>query len=641
MRLIFDIETNGLLPGVDRLHSLCILDHDSGRLWSCCDQPYTAADADVGVLSLDEGLDLLARAERLVGHNIIRYDLPVLKHLRGFEADPEKVIDTRVFASLVHPRDVLVPKDVQRIRHGTMPGGLLGSNGLEAWGYRMAFLKGDYASEMKARGEDPWAAWNPEMQWYCEQDVRVTRRLLVLLLNSGYPVEVVRVEQRIEYLCKAIEEHGFRFDEAAAAHLYAKVCDERAKIEQDLKDLFPPWIAPKGRARETVPKRTVVPSSANSRALPTTEGAAFCPVEARSFNPASRDHIADRLMRLRGWKPDQFTDTGKPEVSETILAKLPYPEARPLAHYLTLSKRAGQIGEGKEAWLRCSKDGRIHHRINPRGTVTRRATHSSPNIAQVPKVGSYLGEDCRALFLADKGFVLVGADMSGIELRMLAHYMAPYDGGVYGRAVVEGTQEDGTDVHTLNCLALGLEPKKLYTVNGKQAKGRDLAKTFVYALLYGAGDDKIAMILGVSKKAAKETKARFLANTPALAVLIKMVRSAAKARGRIKALDGAFIHVRSEHAALNTLLQSAGAIAAKHWMLAALESWTEAGWKWGVDYAVHAWVHDELQSSARPEIADDFGKRTVSAITLAGDRLGVRVPLDGEYKVGANWRDTH
>jgi DNA polymerase I-like protein with 3'-5' exonuclease and polymerase domains len=387
--------------------------------------------------------------------------------------------------------------------------------------------------------------------------------------------------------------------------------------------------------------------------------------------------IADRL-KAKGWQPTEFTPGGDPKVDETILSQLPWDEAKVLAEHFLVEKRIGQIAEGDQAWLRLERNGRIHASVNTLGAVTRRCTHSNPNIAQVPKVGSPYGQECRALFLSTVSkVVLVGVDLSGIELRLLAHYMARYDGGAYAKAVVEGKSEDGTDVHSLNAKALGLDPRMVYFVFGKQAKGRDIAKTFIYAFLYGAGDEKLGTIIGVSEeeiarfpetqrgrwnKAVERLKregrqfdpvvvativkggllkARFLKQTPALAKLREDVSAKVKQTKRLKALDGGTLHVRSAHSALNTLLQSAGAIIAKQATVFAYDNLSTRGYVFGRDWALVAHIHDELQNETKEDIADDVGKIIVRSMEQAGEHFKLRLPISGEYKIGRTWADTH
>ena len=338
------------------------------------------------------------------------------------------------------------------------------------------------------------------------------------------------------------------------------------------------------------------------------------------FNPASRDHIADRLQKVHGWKPTEFTASGKPKVDEDVLQGLDYPQAQTLVEYLLINKRIGQLATGQNAWLKLCRNGRIHGQVITNGAATGRCTHNRSNIAQVPRVGAPYGEECRALFHAPKGYRLVGADLSGPELRCLAHYMAKFDDGAYAKEVVEG------DVHTANQKAAGLP-------------SRNNAKTFIYGFCT-AGPAKIGAIVG-GTEAEDELINKFLKSTPALKKLREAVSNAVKKNGHLKGIDGRVLPIRSEHAALNTLLQSAGAVLSKKATVILYENLTELGYVWGDDYAFVAHIHDELQIQAREDIADIAGQEAVKAFEQAGEYYDFRCPITGEYKVGQNWAETH
>jgi DNA polymerase I-like protein with 3'-5' exonuclease and polymerase domains len=339
--------------------------------------------------------------------------------------------------------------------------------------------------------------------------------------------------------------------------------------------------------------------------------------ETVTFNPGSRKQIGEKLIEL-GWKPKKFTETGQPMVDEGVLAEITkIPEAALIAEYLMLQKRVAQI----TSWLEAVKDdGRVHGKVITNGAVTGRMTHSSPNMAQIPNAGSVYGHECRECWTVEEGNVLVGCDASGLELRMLAHYMKDED---YVRTVTEGSSKDGTDVHTVNQRAAGLST-------------RDNAKTFIYAFLYGAGDAKIGSIVGGSAKAGAKLKQKFLEQTPALAKLIKRVAKQAT-QGWVPGLDGRRIWVRSEHAALNSLLQGAGAIVMKKALCIFYDKIKSN--KWNVKLVAN--VHDEFQFECHQSIAEEVGKAARMSIIEAGQFYQLRCPLDGEYKIGRNWRQTH
>lgn len=620
-RIVFDVETNGLLPELTKVNSLVLRDRERGVTYSCCDDPDYISPNGYPVLTIEQGLDYLQCRIRddgavIVGHNIIGFDIPALQKVYPwFTVPDEQVLDTIVYARLVFPD--LKDRDFKTRKKTGIPGKLIGTYKLAAFGYRLGEYKGDY--------EGPWDTWNPAMQEYCEQDVEVTDRLLDRLDREEYPELSIWLEHAVAWLCWRMEQMGFPFDVEGAAKLYAELSAEREELRQELTGLFPSWWAP-GKLK--TPKKTMNFKAAPAKRKPAyrpdlVEGCAYTEVKLTEFNPTSRDHIANRLQTLKGWKPKEFTDGGKPKIDETVLGKLPYPEAKKLARYFLLDKRIGQLAEGKQAWLKLEKNGLIHARYNTNGAVTGRATHFHPNIAQVPKVGKAYGEQCRSLFGSASGWVLLGCDMSGLELRCLGHFMARYDDGAYITEVLEG------DVHTANQKAAGLPT-------------RDNAKTFIYAFLYGAGDAKIGSIVKKGPKAGKKLKNDFLAQTPALKRLKEQVQKAAK-RGYLKGLDGRKLHIRSDHSALNTLLQSAGALLCKVWLVLLWEELHARGYKhgWDGDFVYNAWCHDEVQMCVKPEIADEVGQIAVEMCAKAGEFFDFRCPLTGEYKIGNNWAETH
>jgi len=326
-------------------------------------------------------------------------------------------------------------------------------------------------------------------------------------------------------------------------------------------------------------------------------------------------------------------------VDEEVLKQLPYPEAQVLSEYLMVEKRLGQLATGKEAWLKHVRpDGRIHGEVTTNGAVTGRMTHSKPNIAQVPgltdkKTGKPMpyGKECRSLFIVPVGKKLVGCDADALELRCLAGYMARYDGGAYIKTVLEGKKELGTDMHTVNAKALGTT--------------RDIAKVWFYAFIYGAGDFKLGTILnaprGKEMEWGRRSRARFLKNLPALKTIIEKVQKAVAKKGFLKGLDGRQLRVRSSHSAFNTLLQSAGAILMKAALVLLDEDLQRAGYVPGRHYEFVANVHDEFQIEADEEIADDVGKRAVTAIIKAGEFFGFGCPLNGNAECGSSWATTH
>lgn len=626
-RYVFDLETDGLLPELTKIQSLVLKDLDSGEVFSCADQE--------GYVPIDEGLQILSEASEIIGHNVIRFDVPAIQKVRPGWTTTATVRDTLVLTRLIYSD--IKDKDGKLLKKGKLPGRLYGSHSLEAWGYRLGDYKGDY--------KGPWDVWSPEMQDYCEQDVEVTTKLYNLLLSKDYSQDAIDLEHAVAWLCAQIERNGFPFDASKAAKLYAELSKERNKLEGELKAAFGSWYENQGLVKtpKTVSyKRPEWGEVIRKRISPKTgkelkpyigpvtedytEGAPYCRVRYVEFNPSSRQQIAKRLIQLYGWKPQEFTDKGQPKIDESTLSSLVFPEAKLLARYFLIEKRLGQVAEGNQAWLKVFREdtGCIHGSINPNGAVTGRATHAYPNIAQVPSVGAEYGRQCRELFGVPTGWVQVGADLSGLELRCLGHFMARWDNGEYAQEVVNG------DIHTKNQMAAGLPT-------------RNNAKTFIYGFLYGAGDAKIGSIVGKGPKVGKQLKERFLNQTPALKHLRDAVGKAAKARGKLKGIDGRWVKIRSEHAALNTLLQSAGALLCKKWIVLVDQKLKAAGYKHGWDghYAFMAWVHDEIQIACREGLEETVGQVCLEAAEEAGKHFNFRVPIAAEYKVGRNWAETH
>lgn len=590
MALIFDIETDGFLENCTKIHCLVIKDTETGEVLRC--------DSDHG--NIEPGVKLLMKGDTIVGHNIIKFDIPIIKKIYPwFEVDPKKVLDTLVCTRLIWSN--LGDLDQALVKQEKLPSKLWGSQSLQAWGYRLTEYKGDY--------DGGWEVFTPEMLEYCIQDVEVTHKLYDKIIAKNYSQRALELEHEVAFICSKMERSGWPFDVEGASRLYAELAGKRDAILKEMQDTFEPEVI------ERVSEKTGKPLKA----------------KVIEFNPSSRKQIGDRLIRKYGWKPKEFTPNGQPKIDETVLKALEYPEAQTLAEYFLLEKRIGQLAEGDNAWLKLERGRKIHGSYNTCGAVTGRATHQSPNLAQVPSVRSPYGGDCRKLFTVQPGFTLVGCDLSGLELRCLAHFTHRWDGGTYGETVINGKQADGTDIHTVNQRAAGLPT-------------RDSAKTFIYAFLYGAGDEKIGSIVGGGAKEGRKLKQQFLSATPSLSQLRDAVGGASK-RGYLVGLDGRHLHVRSEHAALNTLLQSAGALIAKQWLREVVKGAEERGWSWNEDwtgdYVMCGWIHDEVQIAVREEYAEAFGQMVVECAGRAGQYFDFKVPIGAEFCLGSNWADTH
>jgi len=649
--VVFDLETDGLLDTVSVIHCLVIFDYTTGL--------YTAYNNQPGGRPLADGLAILADpATLVVAHNGTRYDCAVLLKLYGISIPWWRQRDTMVIGRLVWPELARNDMAFRKKKAGAMfPGQFTGMHSLEAWGHRLGEHKGDYKGDpqlhrslVEEHGmseEDArkltytrrWLSWNQSMEDYCIQDVVVTVKLWNKIKSKNYSEPAILLETQVAYIVGRQEVHGFLFDEAAAVKLYALLADRRLVLEQEVRNVFRPRYLPDGK--------TFTPARDNN-STGYVAGAPLTKIKLTEFNLGSRDHVARWLGLEYGWRPDEFTNDGKPKVDDEVISRLPYAEAAPLKEYFMVAKRLGQLAEGKEAWLKkAGADKRLHGRVNTNGAVTGRMTHSGPNMAQVPSGRAPYGHECRALFIVPKGKKLVGADADALELRDLAGFMAAFDEGAYIKTVLEGDKSKGTDMHSVNCRALGMDPKaKPFLEEGDDQTGRDIAKTWFYAFIYGAGDEKLGYIQTHRKgpeaaAVGKAARAAFLRNLPAMGELVKKVKANARARGFLYGLDRRELAVRSQHAALNTLLQSAGAVQMKK-ALCILDDYLQSiGLIPGTNYEFVANVHDEWQIEVDDDKAELVGRAAVEAIRLAGEHFQFRCPLGGAYEVGTNWAETH
>jgi len=586
MNLVFDIEANGLTP--TEIFCIVAIDVDTNVEY-CFDNA-----------QLKEGYEFLAKADKLIGHNIIGYDLPVVLDIAGVDLYNIKLVDTLVLSRLFNP---------------TREGG----HGLESWGYRLNFRKGDYGQE-----ESAWDHYTPEMLEYCLNDVRLNVLVYnhLRLESKGFSPMSVRLEHSVAKIIHQQRVNGFLINQRSCMSLIAELSDSLGNVEAEVREEFKPTVhtqvlKPKYTKAGTIAK-TAVDQDGNGVRLTDAEYAEIemfnDPVIRKTyteFNLGSRKQIGEYLIAF-GWKPKKMTPTGQPIVDESTLSRVKnIPQAAMIARYLMLQKRLAQVN----SWMKEVKDdGRIHGYVNPNGAVTSRMTHSHPNTAQIPSSTAPYGKECRSCWTVPKDHKLVGIDASGLELRMLAHHMN--DKG-YTNEILNG------DIHTANQRLAGLE-------------SRNQAKTFIYALLYGAGDAKLGSVVGRGRESGKGLRQRFFAGLPSFKSLTSRVQREAKS-GFVKALDGRRLTVRSEHSALNTLLQGDGAIAMKQALIILNDKINKLGY----DAKFVANVHDEWQIECHADHAEAVGEAGVRAIKEAGCILKLNCPLDGDYKVGENWSETH
>jgi len=581
----FDIETDGL--DATKVHCICaMLDHEATVYNFIGDKPY---------IEFKEWLEIEG-VDTLVAHNGIGFDIPVLERLSDTSYDAFNIEDTLVLSRLANPS-------------------LEGGHSLKNWGVILGNHKGDYGDGV-AKGVDIWAHYNTEMLKYCQQDVRllkdVYKRLSIQLQDfSEYSIEL---EHKVAEIILHQQQTGVLFDERKGYELLAELKERVHEIVLEVREVFTPLPVWKDLTVLKNPyRKDGTPSLAYQKQLDRGShhrDGDWGYIDYPEFNLGSRQQVS-RYLQHFGWTPTEWTDKGSVIVNEKVLSGVDIPEAKMILEYFTISKRVSMV----KSWLEAvADDGRIHGRVNSNGAVTGRMTHSKPNLAQVPAIYSPYGEECRELWIVPEGKCLVGIDASGLELRMLAHYMNDKD---YTEEILNG------DIHTANQMAAGLQ-------------SRDQAKTFIYAFLYGGGDGKIGEIIGGKAKDGKRLKAKFLDNTPALRTLRGEV-DRGSTKGWLRGLDGRRLHIRSSHSALNVLLQSAGAIIMKQ-ALVLLEKFATS---YKIDYKFVLNIHDEFQVEVKEDQADWFGGLAVDCIIRAGQDFKLNCPMDGEYKVGKTWAQTH
>lgn len=573
-KIIFDIEADGLDPTV--IH--CIVAKELGGAVHTFDN-----------MQIEEGIKFLENAEVLIGHNIIGYDIPVIQKLHGAKVT-HKLEDTLVMSRLFNP--------VRENGHS-----------LKTWGWRVGMAKQDQP--------ETFDEYTPAMLDYCVQDVKLNEVVYNYLLKEGkmFSEDSINLEHRVAKIMRQQEKNGFFFDTKKAMELLAELKDKQLQVEEEVHNTFKPkmiddkLVTPYIRKDGELSKRGLTDDEYNN-CIKTQNVKPFMRQKLVEFNLGSRKQIGEYLIDF-GWKPERFTPTGQPIVDEGTLKKIEHiHEAKLIADFLLYQKRIAQV----TSWIDELKGDRVHGYVNPNGTITSRMTHRSPNMAQIPNSSSPYGQECRSCWTVPQGYKLVGIDASGLELRMLAHYMNDQE---YIDEVTHG------DIHTRNQELAGL-------------KTRNESKTFIYAYLYGAGDAKIGSISGGGAKQGKKLKATFLKNLPSLKILKDRVQKASE-RGFLKGLDGRKIYVRSQHAALNTLLQGGGAIVMKKAMTILQEKMSLNA----LDARFVANIHDEWQIEVKESQAECVGVMGVESIEEASKYYNMRCPLTGEYNIGENWYETH
>jgi DNA polymerase I len=597
---VFDLETNGLYDEVTTIH--CLVLHDLNR-----DQTFT-----YGPDSIAAGLEHLATADVLIGQNILFYDIPVIRKLYPFYTfAAARIIDTLITTRLIWPKEKLYDMDTEQ--YTQVPPKLRGSASLKAWGYRLS----DYKIDFKDFKE-----YSEEMLAYCIQDVNVTTQLFRHTQKQTCSEAALKLEHDFALAIEKQIRSGFPFDVDACLDLVDDLRTKQATLEAHLKELFPP------KKIETI----FVPK-VNNAGRGYVKGQPFIKVMHEEFNPGSRQQIVDRLQTKYGWVPEKSTEKGNPILDDDVLSALPYPEVKPLAEYMLIKKRLGQIADGNNAWLKLVNDetGCMHGDVVTNGCITGRCAHRNPNMGQVPAGYSEYGKECRGLFHAPDGWTLIGVDAKALELRCLAGYLAHWDGGEYARVVTD----ESIDIHTYNQEMFGVAT-------------RDIAKRLLYGLLYGCGALKAGTIIDpnekdelVLRKLGSTAMNSFMQGIPALKALKDRIAHNIAKREYLIGLDGRPLFCRSDFKGLNVLLQSSGALIMKQVVIELHNKMYDLGYIYGHNWQQHAMIHDEVQVSCPPAMVDTLTSVALEAFPASQQFFDFQCPIHGDAHVGYCWSDTH
>lgn len=614
MKLIFDIETDNYLHLCTVIHCISIQEYETGKV-----HEFTPSN-------IKAGLKMLQDADEIIGHNVISFDIPAIKKLYPKWDTNARVYDTLIAAKFAFPD--IKERDFYRLRRLIKkPQSLrteedkkqlknIGRHSLEAYGMRLGEYKGDFGKEVG------FETFSDDMMKYCTQDVKVNTKLYHKLLSLELDESVLDIEFEARRICNEQQNAGFNFDIEAAYKLKEELEAKQQELQDEIKSkLGGPFIIP---LEVKVPTRSVNYKDVLRGCE--VKGCPFTKIKVKDFNPTSRHDLTTRLIERYNWKPKEFGKDGKPTLSDEVLKSFKGDIFKTIADTFMIQKRLGMLADGNNAWIKMYNEdtGCIHGGIDTLGTGTHRCTHSRPNLSQIPSVNAPYGKECRSLFIAPKGWKMFDTDLSGLELRMLAHFMYPFDNGEYADVILNG------DIHTVNQEAAGLPT-------------RNMAKTFIYGFLYGAGNEKIGSIVGGSANDGRKLKAEFFKKIPAMKKLTDLVKQAAEVRGYIKSLDGRRIPVRSSHSALNSLLQSSGAVVAKRWMVEARKEMDRRRYIHGKDYMQVAYIHDQYDIVFNPKVitGEELGEISKLAVDRAAEAYKVRLPLDIDWSVGDNFSEVH
>ena len=597
--LIFDIETDGLYDQATK--TFCIVIYDVTR----------AETFAYGPDCIDDAIAHLATADVLIGHNIIFYDLPVLQKLHSFVAKA-RIIDTLICTRIIWPKEKLYDLDIEQ--YPNVPVKIRGNASLKAWGWRLADNKIDFKD---------FSEYSEEMLTYCKQDVHVTLKLYKHIVKEKYPESALRLEHDFALAINKQIRAGVPFDVDACLDLVDNLRRKKVELEEQLKQIFPPikhktWFTPK----------------VNNTARGYVKDVPFEKTITEEFNPGSRKQIVERLKSKYGWEPEKTTEKGNPILDDEVIDKLPYSEAKPLAEYMLIKKRLGQIKDGNNAWLKLvnNNTGCMHGDVITNGCITGRASHRHPNMGQVPAGYSPYGKECRALFHAPQRWDMIGIDAKALELRCLAGYLAYWDQGEYAKLVINPE----SDIHTINQKLFGVET-------------RDIAKRLLYGMLYGCGAVKAGTIIDPNEKdeivlrnLGKTAINSFLKGVPALAELKTKIESYILTRQHLIGLDKRVLYCRSPFKGLNVLLQSAGAILMKQVVITIHKNIeTTLSLPHGQEWEQVLMVHDEVQLVCNPKYTEQIREQAMLAFPQAQEFFEFLCLIEGDSRVGSDWSATH
>lgn len=592
---VIDIEANGLLHDATQIWCIVALDLEADLY-----HKYTYHDNFNGFKELYENPE-----NTFIAHNGIGYDFPVIKRLLGLELSWKRMYDTLL---------------ISRMLHADRPQG----HSLASYGQEFGTSKLDFKDFDK---------YSEEMLTYCTQDVRING--MVWERYEPYLEkykQAIDIDREFAYYISLQEENGFTLDVEFATHYAAELESEREEYVAKIRQLAPPVKVKSPSYTKAYKEGRVLEESDKSYTYITekTQVIKSADFKYEPFNPNSRQQIAEHFFTKYDWKPDLFTEKGAPDLSEKVLKTLPFEEAELLCQVIRRTKQLGMIRDGNAAWLKALRaDNKVHGAVMVNGAVGGRCTHNSPNLAQCDRKDLRM----RQCWIPKPGWGLVGADASGLELRLLAHYLANWDKGAYVHTILNA------DIHDYNREIMGLNK-------------RDTAKTAIYGLIYGAGNEKLGKIVmadidqpttntRVQMRLGGQVRNKIKDDLVGYKELLALIENTLSKRPFLVGIDGRPLKPRNDYSALNLLLQSAGASVMKKALNNFMRKCRFLGLKHGVDFGLCVNVHDEVQIESPLDKLDQYGTMFVDSIKTVTHQFKLNCPLDGEYKKGSNWSETH